>query len=86
MRRPGVSGAQIVDLLVEARVAQGLSVREVSRRSGVHVGQLSKWERGLTMPGLYAVIAWAEALGLGFILADVDPGDLCRRCFGEVGS
>ena len=19
-------------------------------------------------------------------LADVDPGDLCRRCFGEVGS
>ena len=51
-------------------------------RSGVNGG---KWHRE-TLPdsGMPATWLWEPDPTERVLLADVDPGDLCRRCFGEV--
>ena len=54
----------LIRLLTEERVRQGLSQREVTRRMGTSSASLSIWERGISSPTLSRLHAWAAALGL----------------------
>jgi len=50
--------------LKSARVLAGLSLRDLAQRVGVSAQAISKYERGLDMPGSAIVIRLAQALGV----------------------
>ncbi|MDH5640853.1 MAG: helix-turn-helix domain-containing protein, partial [Nitrospira sp.] len=52
------------DILKKSRVGQGLSVGDVSRLTGLSVGDISSWERGEPVRDREDVLALATALGL----------------------
>lgn len=54
----------LVATLIVARLQQGLSQRELTRRMGTSSASLSDWERGIHHPNLPSLHAWATALGL----------------------
>lgn len=59
----------IVSALVAERKRQGLSQREVARRSGISNGALCEIERGDHSPMLSNLRAWATALGCSLTLS-----------------
>jgi transcriptional regulator with XRE-family HTH domain len=46
------------------RARQGLSQSQVSKRSGVHVTEVSRIERGLRDPKLSTIVRLARAMGV----------------------
>lgn len=52
-----------------AREAAGLSQRALGRAMQVDQAAVSAHETGRTLPGLYILIKWADALGLDVVLA-----------------
>jgi glyoxylase-like metal-dependent hydrolase (beta-lactamase superfamily II) len=52
------------DILKKARIGQGLSVGDVSRMTGLAIGDISSWERGEPVRNRGEVSALATALGL----------------------
>jgi transcriptional regulator with XRE-family HTH domain len=62
--------------LLEARVAAGLSQRELARRTGVPASTLAKWEGGFQRPYAGKLAALAAALGLPpTAFTSHDPGE-----------
>src|SRR5205085_7251749 len=65
------AGSHDCDLTEDLRTRRqklGLSIDEVSGRSGIDRESLSGWERGVAAPRIDAVQRWATALGLSFQL------------------
>jgi transcriptional regulator with XRE-family HTH domain len=59
--------------LVNARVSKGISQAELARRLGLHdQSNLSRWERGLSEPGLLCAIRAALEVGLSPNQATLD--------------
>ena len=52
------------DILKKSRVGQGLSVGDVSRLTGLSVGDISSWERGAPVRNREDVLSLATVLGL----------------------
>ena len=50
--------------LIEARIAQGLSQRELANRLGLHQQQVARWERGYLRVSLSRLSAVAGLLGM----------------------
>lgn len=61
--RRGLPRSPLVRTLVEARVAQGLTLHVLAARSGYSYNTLQKWESEITTPSLHAFRDWASALG-----------------------
>lgn len=63
----GRSNAQpkspLIAALVEARLAQGLTLRELSKRTGYGLNSFVLWEHERVSPKLQSVNDWAQALG-----------------------
>ncbi|MZD09231.1 helix-turn-helix domain-containing protein [Streptomyces sp. SID5785] len=74
--------------LRELRRADGLSLSELARRSGVGKGTLSELESGRRNPTLETLYALATALGrpLGAVLGDPPPGVVAGAGGGVSGS
>jgi predicted transcriptional regulator len=53
----------ILQALIEARKETGLSQKELSKRSGIHQGDISKLENGNANPSLKTLRKLADALG-----------------------
>lgn len=58
------SSSELVRRLEEAQKRLGLSLRELSARSGVHYSTLQKITSGMTEPGIGRLAAIAESLGV----------------------
>jgi DNA-binding XRE family transcriptional regulator len=54
---------QIIRELREIRIKSGRPRKNVANEIGIHLVQLSRWERGETMPRLRDFFYWVEALG-----------------------
>lgn len=54
-----------------ARTEAGLTQEALAERSGLHPTYVSNTERGYSGPNLYAIVRFAEGLG-------VDPAELVR--------
>lgn len=54
----------IVAVLRAARLAQGLTVRQVAEAAVLGAGSISEWERGRHAPNLSSLRRWAIALGV----------------------
>ena len=67
--QPQAETDAIVQALVAERKRQGLSQREVARRSGISTGAMCEIERGDHSPMLSNVRAWAAALGYTLTLS-----------------
>ena len=50
--------------LKAARIAQGLTVRDLARRVGTDMRVVTLYENGGTTPGIEGIRAFAEALGV----------------------
>jgi predicted transcriptional regulator len=53
----------ILQALIEARESTGITQKELSRRSGIHQGDISKLENGNANPSLRTLRRFAKALG-----------------------
>ena len=74
------AGPSIGRRMSELREAAGISLRELSRRSGVSVGYLSRLERDLQVPTTGLLEAIAEALEAELVDLLIDPdGGLRHR-------
>jgi transcriptional regulator with XRE-family HTH domain len=60
------------------RKAKRLTQEDVSYRSGLHVAEVSRLERGLRDPQLWTIVRLARGLG-------VEPAELLRELRGGVG-
>lgn len=71
-RHAARSGAQpkspLIAALVKARLAQGLTLAELSKRTGYHICSLVHWENEHQSPKMQSVIDWAQALNLKIVL------------------
>ena len=54
----------ITESMIKAREKSGLSRKELSEASGLHIGLIYMYESGRSTPGLYNLIAMADALGV----------------------
>lgn len=73
------SGDSFGDLIRQRRTELGLSLRQVSARTGIHNARLSRWERGEQRP---------ESADLLPVLAsalDLPLEDLCQRAEAHLG-
>ena len=50
-------------VLYQNRTEQGLTVKEISRRTGLHVNTIWRIERGEGIPRLDVIRLWCKALG-----------------------
>lgn len=64
------------EVLVDRRVAQGLSRGELARQVGVSTGAVAKWETGRSTPAVDTLARVASVLGLGMAdLISVPDGE-----------
>ena len=54
---------EIIQALIDARVAQGLTQKELAKRSGIAQGEISKLENGIANPSLKTLRRLAAAMG-----------------------
>ncbi|MBR4235385.1 MAG: helix-turn-helix transcriptional regulator [Clostridia bacterium] len=54
---------EIIQALIDARVAQGLTQKELAKRSGIAQGDISKLENGIANPSLKTLRRLAAAMG-----------------------
>ena len=54
--------------LVQARLEQGLTRRELAARMGYYAGNMSRWENEQSCPNFRALNDWAMALGFHLVL------------------
>ena len=54
----------IVKALIEARRASGLTQKELSDRTGIAQGDISKLEKGVGNPSLRTLVRLAQGMGL----------------------
>lgn len=67
--------------LKAARIAQGLTVRDLARRVGTDMRVVTLYENGGTTPGIEGIRAFAEALGVSAAyLVDRVPPRLVTAC------
>ncbi len=78
----------IGDKLREVRKAKGVTKEQLAEAIGAHYMQLSKYERGINMPGAEILSKIALSLGVPLnslvdddmqILRDIAEGDTCRH-------
>ena len=58
------SDAEIIQSLIEARKSLGLTQKELSERTGIAQGDISKLETGNTNPSLHTLVRLAEGMGM----------------------
>jgi len=58
-----MTAAEVITCLTEARLERGLTLRDVADRSpALSAATLSRQERGLVVPDVFVLEAWAAAL------------------------
>lgn len=65
---PISTASRVLRELYEILRTQGLTYREVARRAGFAQQGLTRWARGESVPTVYTVECWAEALGYEVVL------------------
>lgn len=74
--------------LKAARIAQGLTVRDLARRVGTDMRVVTLYENGGTTPGIEGIRAFAEALGVSaaYLVDRVPPrrATVCPCCGAEL--
>lgn len=56
--------AQMIEMLVDARVNCGMSQAALSQKIGVNDAMVAKWESGLRLPSSFFLMSWCQALGV----------------------
>jgi predicted transcriptional regulator len=68
----------IVKAMIAQRSLSGLSLGELSRRTGYGKRGISGWERQVNVPSLQCAMDWANALGYEIVMVktghEVKPG------------
>lgn len=74
--------------LKAARIAQGLTVRDLARRVGTDMRVVTLYENGGTTPGIEGIRAFAEALGVSaaYLVDRVPPrrATVCPCCGADL--
>ena len=65
----------IMKALIEARTSQGLTQKELSVRSGIAQGDISKIENGNANPSIKTLKRLASAMGKTLKIEFIDSGD-----------
>lgn len=68
--------AELIALLRDLRIKQGLSQAEIARRRGVTPGTQNHHENGVRTADLDSLQGWADSLGAGLILTQGDEREL----------
>jgi len=55
---------RMVEILKAQRLAQGLTLRQLSKSMQVDFTHISRSERGFAQPGLVILLRWCRALGM----------------------
>lgn len=63
----------IMKAMIEARTSQGLTQKELSKRSGIAQGDISKMENGNANPSIKTLQRLAYAMGKTLKIEFVDP-------------
>lgn len=66
----------IMKAMIEARTSQGLTQKELSIRSGIAQGDISKMETGNANPSIKTLQRLASAMGKKLKISFVDPEDI----------
>lgn len=66
----------IMKAMIEARTSQGLTQKELSMRSGIAQGDISKMENGNANPSIKTLQRLAYAMGKTLKIEFVDPDDI----------
>lgn len=66
----------IMKAMIEARTSQGLTQKELSKRSGIAQGDISKMEIGNANPSIKTLQRLAYAMGKTLKIEFVDPDDI----------
>lgn len=66
----------IMKAMIEARTSQGLTQKELSKRSGIAQGDISKMENGNANPSIKTLQRLAYAMGKTLKIEFVDPDDI----------
>lgn len=61
VERPSVPAWSVADRLRKAREHAGLDQRQLAARAGISRGTVSNAERGVGIPNLTTLLAWAHA-------------------------
>ncbi len=59
-----IETGKIIQALIEARRASGITQKELSERTGIAQGDISKLETGNANPSLRTLIRLAEGMGM----------------------
>lgn len=66
----------IMKAMIDARTSQGLTQKELSKRSGIAQGDISKMENGNANPSIKTLQRLAYAMGKTLKIEFVDPDDI----------
>ena len=66
----------IMKAMIDARTSQGLTQKELSIRSGIAQGDISKMETGNANPSIKTLQRLASAMGKKLKISFVDPEDI----------
>lgn len=64
----------IADALRSRRRAMGLRQKDLSKKTGYHEGQISRWERCIEIPRGSCLLNWCQSVGAYLIVAGENPG------------
>ena len=66
---------EIIQSLIDARRETGMTQKELSERTGIAQGDISKLEKGNTNPSLKTLVRLADAMGMSLKVKFCFSGD-----------